>query len=82
MTAIFRVTSRAEEDLINIGLYTTQQWGIKQRDKYLRELDSRFRWLADNPKLGKGRPDIEEGYYCYLQGSHLIRPKEGLNPRL
>jgi toxin ParE1/3/4 len=70
--AIFRVTPRAEEDLINIGRYTMQQWGIEQRDKYLRELDGRFQWLADNPKLGKARLDIEEGYYCYLQGSHLI----------
>lgn len=60
MTAIFRVTPRAQEDLINIGLYTIRQWGVKQRNKYLQELDGRFQWLAGNPKLGKTRPDIEE----------------------
>jgi len=72
MTAIFRVTPRAEGDLINIGLYTTRQWGVKQRNKYLQELDKCFQWLVENPKLGNARPDIGEGYSSYLQGSHLI----------
>lgn len=72
MSATFRITPRAEQDLIKIGHYTTRQWGVTQRNNYLRDLDKRFQWLAEHPKLGKARPDIEEGYYCYLQGSHLI----------
>ena len=72
MTGSFRVTPRAQEDLKEIGRYTLSQWGKKQRDRYLRNLDNRFSWLADNVHLGKQRPDIKQGYYCYLQGSHLI----------
>ncbi len=72
MTHTFRITPRAQEDLRNIGRYTFHKWGKKKRDSYLHDLDNRFAWLARNPKIGKHRPDIEEGYYCYLQGSHLI----------
>ena len=52
--------------------YTLHQWGKKQRNNYLRELDKCFISLAEYPKMGKYRPDIEDGYYCFLQGSHLI----------
>ncbi|NOS89475.1 MAG: type II toxin-antitoxin system RelE/ParE family toxin [Methylococcaceae bacterium] len=72
MTGNFRLTLRALDDIKAIGRYTLRQWGVRQRNQYLRDLDSRFKWLADRPQLGKHRPDIEQGYYCYLQGSHLI----------
>ncbi|ETX07502.1 type II toxin-antitoxin system RelE/ParE family toxin [Candidatus Entotheonella palauensis] len=70
--ADFRITPRAREDLRAIGRYTLRVWGRRQRDIYLRELDRRFQWLADNPRLGKHRPDIHEGYYSFLQGAHLV----------
>jgi toxin ParE1/3/4 len=68
----FRITPRAKEDLKNIGRYTFKNWGRKQRDTYLTDLDKRFSWLARNPQLGKHRPDVQEGYYCFPQGSHLV----------
>ncbi|MCB1777443.1 MAG: type II toxin-antitoxin system RelE/ParE family toxin [Candidatus Competibacteraceae bacterium] len=68
----FRVTPRAKEDLKNIGHYTLKKWGRKQRDIYLMDLDKRFTWLARNPHIGKQRPDVQEGYYCFPQGSHLV----------
>lgn len=69
MTATVKITPRALEDLKKIGRYALQKWGKKKRDSYLRDLDNRFGWLAENPKIGKHRTDIEAGYYCYLQGS-------------
>lgn len=68
----FRITPRARDDLKNIGRYTLSIWGREQRNIYLRNLDARFSWLAQNPQLGKHRPDIQEGYYCFPQGSHLV----------
>jgi toxin ParE1/3/4 len=68
----FKVTPRARDDLKRIGRYTLKIWGRKQRDVYLKNLDSRFQWLADNPSLGKHRPDVQEGYYYFAQGSHLV----------
>ncbi len=72
MSANFRITPRAQEDLKSIGRYTLRKWGKKQRDLYLHDLDKRFQWLADQPQIGKERPDIKDGYYCFSQGSHLI----------
>ncbi len=68
----FRVTPKARDDLKNIGRYTLKIWGKQQRDIYLKNLDKRFVWLAKNPRLGKHRPDIQEGYYCFPQGTHLV----------
>ncbi len=72
MKPSFRITPRAYSDLKTIARYTRQTWGEAQRDRYLAALDSRFEWLAANPWMGKHRSDIEEGYYCFPQGAHLI----------
>ena len=68
----FRVTPRALEDLKNIGRYTEQQWGKRQRNTYLRALEKRFSWLAENPQLGKHRTDVAEGYYSFPEGEHVV----------
>ena len=72
MTAKYRVTSRARDDLKQIGLYTQNQYGKTQRNQYLKRLEKRFAWLAENPKLGKHRRDIHHGYYSYPQDRHVI----------
>jgi len=68
----FRLTPRARDDLKNIGRYTERQWGRRQRNTYLRALEKRFGWLAENPQLGKHRIDVAEGYYSFPQGKHVI----------
>ena len=72
MTPGYRLTPRAVADLREIARYTLKTWGRKQRDLYLADIDRRCSWLAENPRLGTHRPDVAEGYYSYLQGSHVI----------
>ncbi len=72
MTQGYRLTVRAESDLRNIGRYSREAWGKPQSDKYLQDLVGRFDWLSKNPRLGTHRPDIEYGYYCFPQGTHLV----------
>lgn len=72
MTASFRVTPRAFEDLRNIGRYTFNQWGRDQRDAYLHGLDARFGWLARNPELGRRREEIAAGYRSFPHEAHVI----------
>lgn len=67
-----RVTPRARDDLKNIGRYTERTWGKAQRNRYLKSLDARFHWLAENPQLGKHRPDICEGYHSFPEGQHVV----------
>lgn len=68
----FQITPRARADLISIGRYTQKNWGTSQRNAYLKSLDARFAWLADNPHLGKHRPEIDARYYSFREGSHMI----------
>ena len=68
----YRVTPAARNDLNNIGRYTLLKWGKAQRNTYLKNLETRFSWLADNPLLGKHRTDINEGFYSFPQGEHLV----------
>lgn len=72
MTAAFRITPRAFEDLRNIGRYTLKEWGKGQRDTYLKNLNKRFAWLAEQPLRGRHRPEITPGYYSFPEGSHVI----------
>lgn len=69
---IFRLTAKANADLIGIAKYTEQKWGRKQRNIYLKQLDNAFRWLTKNPMAGIGCDYIRKGYRKYLEGKHLI----------
>lgn len=50
-----RKSTEAEEDLVDIWMYSLREWGIRQADKYLDELEAGFAQLESNAKLG--RPD-------------------------
>ena len=68
----FRVTPRARDDLLNIARYTQQRWGRKQRNRYLKKIEQRFIWLADNPDAGQHRTDLCEGYRSFPEGQHIV----------
>jgi toxin ParE1/3/4 len=72
MMARYTLRQLAQNDLEEIWLYSLQEWGIVQADKYIRALVSRFEWLSENPHIGKRRDDIKQGYYCFPEGSHVI----------
>ena len=69
---LVRVTPRALEDLKNIGRFTKRTWSIAQRNHYLKSIEGRFYWLAENPLAGKHRNDICDGYYSFPEGQHVI----------
>jgi toxin ParE1/3/4 len=71
-TRTIRVTPRARDDLMNIGRYTERTWGKAQRNLYLKSFEARFKWLSENPQLGKHRTDICEGYYSFPEGQHVV----------
>lgn len=68
----FRLTPRALRDLDAIADYTLAAWGERQTEKYLGELEQRFRWLAQSPHLGRARDEIGEGYRSYPHRAHVI----------
>lgn len=68
----YSLRQQAQDDLESIWVYSNQEWGAEQADKYIRSLLSRFTWLSENPQLGKQRAEIKPGYYCFPEGMHLI----------
>ena len=72
MTSNFRLTPRAAADLDAIADYTVETWGLAQMEEYLRAMNSRFEWLAENPLAGRERNDVHPGYRSFPEGSHVI----------
>ena len=62
----------ASEDIIAIWSHTLTEWGEKQADCYIQELDFCFERLVANPRLGRERQDIKNGYRSVPVGSHLV----------
>ena len=53
---------KAENDLIDIWLYTLNEWNEKQADHYLDELNDKIQKLIDNPYLGTNCEYVRKGY--------------------
>jgi len=75
MTA-YRITNKAQSDLISIGRFTVKEWGLAQRNFYLKQLDNCFSQIAENPELGMACDFIVSGYRRFPQGSHVIFYKQ------
>lgn len=62
----------AEQDLINIWLYTFKQWGETQADKYLDELEQGIRLLASQPLQCRERDEFNPPVRIHHYAHHLI----------
>jgi toxin ParE1/3/4 len=62
----------AEQDLVEIWLYTFNEWGERQADKYLDELDDAIQLLADQPLICRERIELEPPVRIHHHGHHLI----------
>jgi toxin ParE1/3/4 len=60
--AIYKLSPRAEQDLIDIYRRGFQQWGARQAESYQREILSCFHLLSENPGIGRKvsiRPQLQ-----------------------
>ncbi len=73
--AVFLKTAQAEEDLIDIWLYIAQD-NPAAADKLLDTFEERGWLLAENPKLGQARPDIDEDFHHLPVGRYLMLYRE------
>lgn len=72
VTSSFKLTEDAERDVIDIYLYTFENFGEAQAEKYSAELFARFAQIANNPTLGKSYGTVHPGAFRINQGSHAI----------
>jgi len=64
---------RARQDLIEIWRYIADDSGEARADKYLRRLNDVITYVAQQPLMGRARPEIqEEGIRSFVAESHII----------
>jgi plasmid stabilization system protein ParE len=51
--AAFQFSRRAEADLLEIGSYTVQTWGVDQAIRYIDQLEECCQGLANNAASGR-----------------------------
>ena len=70
--ATFRLSRRADADLLSIGAYTLRTWGRAQAIRYLDELEACCQRLADNPATGRACDHVRSGLRRMEQGKHVV----------
>lgn len=68
----YKITPKAHEDLAGIWRYTLDQWGERQADTYLDDLDAAFVMLATMPEMCRERPELGAAVRLYPHAHHLI----------
>jgi toxin ParE1/3/4 len=74
--------AQAEQDLLEIWLYTFNEWGAPQADAYLDELAAAMDLLAEQPLICRERPEFNPVVRIHHHAHHLIvylLAHEGIN---
>ena len=62
----------AEGDLLEIFLYSIEEHGLVQAERYKDQLDKTFQTLSDNPKITRLREEITPPVRVYPAQKHMI----------
>jgi toxin ParE1/3/4 len=69
---LFKYSSQAKADLLDIGHYTLETWGEAQAGRYLDQIEDCCQLLAENPRIGRAFSSARPGLRRIEQGSHVI----------
>lgn len=68
----FKLSARAEAELINLYDYSEAQFGRYQADAYLAGLERTFGLLADFPRIGQSADELVPGYRRFRFQAHVV----------
>ncbi|MDX6750455.1 type II toxin-antitoxin system RelE/ParE family toxin [Geminicoccaceae bacterium 1502E] len=68
----WRLTRRAEADIIEIYIRGVQAFGLAEADAYHRKLEQAFQLLAQFPQIAPERAEIDPPVRIHPCGSHII----------
>ena|SRR5690554_641402 len=68
----YRLSRKAEEDVISIFLEGVAQFGLHQAEHYHDWLEKSFRFLAENPLAAPERLEITPPIRIHPTGTHLV----------
>jgi toxin ParE1/3/4 len=63
---------QAEQDLLDIWLYTFNEWGEQQADDYLGQLDTAIQLLAEQPLMCRERFELVPPVRIHRHAHHLV----------
>jgi len=69
---IFKLSIKAEEDIINIYQEGCLNFGATQAEKYHVEMENIFKFLSHNPNAARERTEITPPVRVHPYGSHII----------
>jgi len=62
----------AKADLLSIGAYTLQTWGVAQAERYIAGLERCAKLLAGNHLLGRPCDRVRPGLYRFEKERHVL----------
>lgn len=77
--ASLRFSNSAKADLLKIGAYTLETWGVAQAGRYLDRLERCAKMLASNPLLGRPCDWIRPGLHRFETEKHVLFYRRGRN---
>lgn len=66
------LSPEAARSIAEIDSYTVNQFGPKQAIRYLENLLDCLEFIAEDPRRGVHRPELNSHYYSYYVDSHTI----------
>lgn len=68
----YKISQRADEDILSIARYTIDTFGVQQAEIYHTGLHKTFDFLANNPAAARERTEIDPPVRAHRYQSHLI----------
>ena len=68
----YRLSSRAEQDLDEVWLYLAEDASATTADRLIDDIVDRFDLLAEQPRIGRLRPEIGPGDRSISVENHVI----------
>ena len=68
----YRLTRKAEQDVIQAYLDGAREFGIDQAEAYHARLERTFELLADTPRLARERTELSPPVRIHPCGAHVI----------
>tara|TARA_R110000868_G_scaffold350357_1_gene611574 strand:+ start:283 stop:579 length:297 start_codon:yes stop_codon:yes gene_type:complete len=66
------ITPKAESDLIGIWMYTCEEWGVDQADKYLDQMETGMKQLINHSSLGTNYAHVLPEYRRLQVEHHAV----------
>lgn len=68
----YKLSRKAEEDIIGIFQYGVAQFGMQQAERYHDLLERTFDFLAENPEAARERSEITPPVRIHPIESHIV----------